>query len=218
MFGLTKIFLTINSIFFGYYFFSKIFPKVNICKKTLKLLGYKFNNIDLENSPSKLIIIGSHTSIYDFFIGALYYYAILHAKYDSYILMKKNFEIFTTPILSLIDKKFKLISVPKKINNGLTKLIIDDLKDKNDFVLFIAPEGTRKLTERIKSGYWFIAKELDANIAFLGIDFNFKTITLEASRKPYETWDEEQTNFADSCKKYIPLYPERCYWNKDYYY
>lgn len=216
MFGLTKIFIAFNSIFIGYYFLKKFIPKLNICKNILKSLGYKLNDVDLDTFPSKLVIIGSHTSIYDFFIGALYYYALLHQKYDSYILMKKNFEVIATPILSIIDKKFKLISVSKN-NNGLTKIIIDDLKNKDNYVLFIAPEGTRKLTERIKSGYWFISKELDADIAYLGIDFNLKNINLESSRKPFKNWDEEEFFFAKTCQNYIPLYPERCFWTKDYY-
>jgi len=216
MFDLTKIFIAFNSIFIGYYFIKKFIPKLNICKSTLNLLGYKLSIIDLDSLPSKLIIIGSHTSIYDFFIGALYYYAHLHQKYDSYILMKKNFEIITTPILSVIDKKFKLISVAKN-NNGLSRVIIDDLKNKDNYVLFIAPEGTRKLTERIKSGYWFISKELDASIAYLGIDFNLKLINLENSRKPLLNWTEEEILFAKTCQKYTPLYPERCFWTKNYY-
>jgi hypothetical protein len=45
--------------------------------KILLLSGYNIDNVDINKLPSKLIIIGSHTSIYDFFIGILYYYAIL---------------------------------------------------------------------------------------------------------------------------------------------
>jgi len=217
MFGLTQLFFAFNSLFIGYYFFSKNIPKINLCRKILKYCGYKFEILDLNNMPSKLIIIGSHTSIYDFFIGAIYYYAILHEKYDSYILMKNNFEIFVTPLLKMIDSKFKLISVGKN-KNGLTKTICNHLKDKENYLLFIAPEGTRKITDKIKSGYWVISKELNINISYIGIDFDSKNIYLEKWRSPCNDWESEQYEFINSCKKYVPLYPERCFWTKEFYY
>lgn len=187
-----------------------------IFKKILNLLGYRYDIIDISKLPSKLIIIGSHTSIYDFFIGIIFYYAILHEKYDTYILMKQQFEVICTPFLMLIDKRFKLISVePKK--KGLTEHICNNLKDKDNYLLFIAPEGTRRCTYKLKSGYWYISKKLDIDIIYIGIDFSFKYINLEKSRKIRDTWEEEQEEFIYSCKKYIPMYPERCYWTKDYY-
>ena len=50
-------------IIFGFYTLCNIFS-CNISKKILDLCGYKYNIIT--NLPSKLIIIGSHTTIYDF--------------------------------------------------------------------------------------------------------------------------------------------------------
>lgn len=191
-------------------FISTIFLKI------LNLLGYRFNNIDINKLPSKLIVISGHTSIYDFIIGIIFYYAVLHEKYDSYILMKKQFEIICSPLLMILDKKFKLISVePKK--KGLTEQICDNLRDKDNYVLFIAPEGTRKCTDKLKSGYWYISKNLDIEIMYIGIDFSFKYINPEKIRKIKDTWEEEQEEFIYSCKKYIPMYPERCFWTKDYY-
>jgi 1-acyl-sn-glycerol-3-phosphate acyltransferase len=140
--------------------------------------------------------------------------------------MKSSFEIICKPILMFFDKKFKLISVNKKNkknneNNenkyGLTTQICDELKDKDNYVIFISPEGTRKCTTNLKSGYWYIAKKLDINIVYLGLDYSSKTIKMEEYRKPYDTWGEEMNYFINCCIKYIPLYPERCYWTKNYY-
>jgi 1-acyl-sn-glycerol-3-phosphate acyltransferase len=222
-----------NTILFFYFIFKlfhlyiKNFNNIDkfisfLSTKILLLCGYKLNIIYFENLPSKLIIIGSHTSIYDFIIGVLFYYAIMHEKYSTYVFMKSSFEKMCKPILIFFDKKFKLISIDtdktnNNIKNGITTQISDKLKNEDNYVIFIAPEGTRKCTENLRSGYWYIAKNLDINIAYLGIDYSLKTIFMEEYRKPFDTWDEEKEAFIESCIKYIPLYPERCYWTKKYY-
>ena len=186
-------------------------------KNILKFIGFSFDeSLDIYNLPSKLIIISSHTSIYDFFIGLLFYYTCLYKRYSANLVMKYTFEKYVSFLFNYIDKKFKLIGVyPKK--GGLTTQICNNLKNKDDFILFLAPEGTRKYTETIHKGYWVIAKELDIHIIYLGIDFDKKSIAIEPFRKIKKEWEDEQTEFINSCKKYTPLYPERCHWTKDFY-
>jgi 1-acyl-sn-glycerol-3-phosphate acyltransferase len=189
---------------------------INVSKNILYFLGYtiKNNNIDL---PSKIIIIGSHTSIYDFFIGLFIYYSLLYNNYSANVLMKQQFEIICSPILQFFDTKFNLISIETNKKMGITNQICSKLQNKDNFIIFLAPEGTRKCTEKIRSGYWHISKNLNINIMYLGIDYYNKTITFENHRPVKETWEEEQHEFIKSCKKYIPLYPERCFWTKNYY-
>jgi 1-acyl-sn-glycerol-3-phosphate acyltransferase len=130
--------------------------------------------------------------------------------------MKESFYKICNPIIKLLDNKIKLISVDSN-KKGLTKKISDELLNKNNYILFIAPEGTRKCINKLKTGYWNIAKKLDINIVYLGIDFFTKDIILEKYRKPFGTWEEEEEYFIKYCKKYIPLYPERCHWTKNFY-
>jgi len=205
------------------YKYNKNFKNINqlisyTFKKILIFMEYKVDDINLDLMPSKILFIGSHTSIYDFIFGLLFYYGYLHEKYDSYILMKKEFESFCNPLLKFLDNKFKFISIDsQKKNNGVTEQMCEKLKDKDNYVLFIAPEGTRRCIDKLRSGYWVISKKLDINIIYFGIDFSNKSIVLENFRKPMENWDYEQEEFIKSCKKYVPLYPERCYWTKNFY-
>ena len=204
-----------------YFLYKTIFGSVeNIYSYTsiflLNLLGYNINNTNLENLPSKMIIVGSHTSIYDFFIGALYYYAYLHKNYTTYLFMKNDFEKICTPILKLIDRKFKIIKVESK-KSGLTKEIINKLANKDNYIIFIAPEGTRNCVENIRKGYWYISKGLNSQISFLGIDFYNKKIDLGKNRNPESLWENEFKWFINECKKIVPLYPERCFWTRDFY-
>ncbi len=189
----------------------------NIFKNTLLYLNYKVDPISIDDFPSKIIMVSSHTTIYDFIIGAIFYYGYLHKRYDTYVLMKKEFERVVSPILWLFDSKFKLISVVPSKKQHLTAQIVQTLQTMNNYILYLAPEGTRKCNENLRTGYWVIAKELKADIVYIGIDYMSKTITLEKSRKVMENWEDEKYEFIKSVKKYVPLYPERCYWTKDFY-
>ena len=52
---------------------------------------------------------------------------------------------------------------------------------------------------------------------YIGIDFLKKNIFFEKPRFVEIEWEDEKKNFIKSCEKYLPLYPERCYWTKDFY-
>lgn len=176
----------------------------------LYFLGFDIDLKSIKNLTSKVILISSHTSVYDFFIGMFIYYGYMHNEYNNYILMKKEFEKYTAPFLNLIDMKLKLIEVEKK-KSGLVNEIIEEIRYKDNYIIYISPEGTRKYTETIRSGYWVIAKELNLNVSFIGIDFYNKSITFEKPRKVEQYWEDEMNNFKTLSLKYRPLFPENCY-------
>lgn len=175
----------------------------------LSLLGFKINMESFTNLPSQIIFIGAHTSVYDFFIGSLLYYGYFHKKYNNYILMKEDFEKYTSSIFYHFDSKLKFIPVHKE-KKGLIRKIVDELRFKDNYVLFISPEGTRKRTETIKTGYWTLANELNIDVVYVGIDFFKKTIVFEEPRKVEKYWENEKEKFIISTKKYSPLFPENC--------
>ena len=180
-----------------------------IFRSLLYVLGFKIDLDSFKDLPSKLILIGNHTSIYDFFISTAIYFSYFHQDYTNYVLMKDSFEFYTSPLFHYIDKKLKIISVNKN-KKGLTQQLVEELKFKDNYILFIAPEGTRKYTDSIKSGYWVLSKELDIDIVFIGIDFYKKTFELEKPRKASFLWEQEKELFKKSAIKYQPLFPENC--------
>lgn len=200
-------------LFLFYFLFYNYYEK--IFQFLLKIIGFKIN-ITIKNLPSKIIFISSHTSIYDFFIGMIVYYGYLHKKYNLYCLMKKLFESIVSPFLLFIDNKVNIISVNKK-KTGLTQKIINTLKNKDNYLIYIAPEGTRNMTQVLRKGYWIISKELNIDVIYIGIDFHKKIIQLENHRKVNENWNIEQDIFIKEAINYIPLYPEKFYWTNKYY-
>ena len=63
---------------------------------------------------------------------------------------------------------------PKELKNE-----IHNITEKyKGFMIAIAPEGTRKKVEKLKSGFLRIANETNSKIMMAGIDFSKKTIEL----------------------------------------
>lgn len=208
---LLNIFLLISFIYFLFYNYSS-----HIFNFILYMYGFKIDKKNCKNLPSKLILISSHTSMYDFFIGMAINYAIFHKNHTNYVLMKKVFADMCNPFLPFIDKKFKLIEVNSN-KKGITQNLIENLKSKNNYIIYLSPEGTRKINKELRKGYWALSNELDIKVMYIGIDFSKKYIFFEKPRYVDMEWENEKKNFVESCKKYLPLYPERCYWTKDFY-
>ena len=198
--------------YFIYIFFLFLIYQNNkyIYRSLLYLLGFKIDLNSIQKLPSKIILISTHTSIYDFFIGLLIYYGYMHERYDNYILMKKEYEKFTNPLFHFVDRKLQLIKVEKD-KNGVIDKVLTQIRYKDNYMLYLAPEGTRAHTDKLKSGYWVIAKELNMDVSFIGVDFYKKKLVFEESRKVEKYWEDEKVKFKESAIKYAPLFAENCY-------
>ncbi len=222
MFSWTQIFIVSS---FGYFIAN--FPVImcSISVNALSIIGFTVNTNSLkflEDNPNKsYIMITSHTSVVDFIVGLLIYYGYLGKKHSIYVLMKKEFEYFVSPVLHIFDKRFKLIPVEKG-NSGLINQIVSFVSSENKinpapFYISLTPEGTRRLTEKIHTGYWILSKELNLDVVFVGIDFYDKRIFFEEPREVKDNWEEEKKMFIKSVERYVPVFPEKCYWVKHYY-
>jgi len=188
--------------------------KKDVSSHILKWLDYDIHPNKISDS---VVIISSHTSIYDFLIGLCLYYAYYN-DYILYISIYKDIEVYLTPLFSFIEQNIKFI--PIDVDRRLMQTDrIEKIVENNSsrYILYISPEGTHKCTDNIHKGYWYISQRLHIPIVFMGIDYYLKRIIFEREREPKVLWNEEKEKFIESCSKYIPLYPELCHWTKDFY-
>ncbi len=185
----------------------------------LNILGFKVNIESLKYVPNKSVIIMSHTSIYDFIFCSMIYHIFFKDKINIYFMMKDEFGIPANEVCIKYFPYTHIIPINNESMNShnVVNTVVNELKDADDYALCIAPEGTRKSVERIRSGFYYIAKELNIPVVYCGIDFSKKTITFEPPRKMGNDVNEEKKWFIEMCRKYTPLYPEHCYYTKDYY-
>lgn len=182
----------------------------------LTMLGFKVDLESIQHLPPKFVAVTSHTSIYDFVIASFIYHGYMKAHYDIYFLMKDEFARHASPICRRYFPYMYIVPVQSTSQSIVTKSI-DELKHADNYILAITPEGTRSCVPQIRSGFYYIAKELKADVVFVGIDFHKKTIAVERPRKMGDDIHVEKEWFISCCRKYIPLYPENCYFTKYFY-
>ena len=142
------------------------------------------------NLPDKKRIIiasaphsSSFDSIYAFFVclaSDLKFYFLGSISMFTRIVIpipfKKNPDKLGIPHpFGLVQKKILLnfggIPVWRTKSTGVTQQVIDQLKTKDKFILYLTVEGLMHTNKTIKSGFYYIGKELDATIVPTKIDY-----------------------------------------------
>ena len=81
-----------------------------------------------------------------------------------------------------IQKKIMMnfggIPVWRTKSTGVTQQVIDELKTKDKFILYLTVEGLMHTNKTIKSGFYYIGKELDASIVPTKIDYKNRRFEL----------------------------------------
>lgn len=117
------------------------------------------------------MIVGPHTSWKDVVVGfaARSVLRIGHARF----LGKK--ELFDGPF-GWLFRWLGGTPVDRFSSNGVVDQAVE-LFDKNDrFLLAMAPEGTRKKVDRLRSGFYHIALKAKVPIIMVSMDFKSKTM------------------------------------------
>ena len=145
----------------------------------LKTLGWR-----IAGSPPEVkkyvMIVGPHTSYWDFFLGVA---ARSTLRLKTHYLAKK--EIFVFPIGGVL-KWLGGYPVDRTNAAGMVEAVVEIFNSKEYFSIAIAPEGTRKKVEKLKTGFWRIAKEAGVPIVMVGFDFKRKIVDLREPFMPGE--------------------------------
>lgn len=132
----------------------------------LTILGYKIDDSINDALKTQKVIIFPHTSLFE---AAIMLLAVNLINDNHKISFLSSAYFYDTPIIGYFLKKFGAIRV-KGNKNGLVKEVVNFMKENKNNVLLISPEGTLKKSEW-KSGFYYIAKELNIPIIVGGIDF-----------------------------------------------
>ena len=74
--------------------------------------------------------------------------------------------------------EFGGIPVWRTKSTGVTRQVIEQLKSKDNFILYLTVEGEMKSNETIKSGFHYIGKELNATVVPTKIDYKNRMFEL----------------------------------------
>jgi 1-acyl-sn-glycerol-3-phosphate acyltransferase len=172
-------------------------------KKMMSLIGrslYFLMGWRLEPLPSyfasKHVIIGfPHTSNMDAIRAFTGFWII---RRTGHIMVKK--EWFFWPA-SLFLKALGSIPVNRGASQGVVEQMVEIFNTRNEFLLAIVPEGTRKKVPTIKTGFWHIAKAAKVSIICWYLDNENKTARWLAEIIPGEDKIEDLIRIRDLYEK-----------------
>ena len=162
--------------------------KKTVYKLILKLIGWKITGnktLSKDTIKKAVIITVPHTHWLDFYLGILIRGSI---GFKSNYLAKK--ELFIFP-LNIILKWTGGVPVERKSNNNLVKQIVNIFNSKDEFRLSLAPEGTRKRVEKLKSGFYHIAIQSKVPIFLITLDFKNKKSLISEPFYPSENKESD---------------------------
>lgn len=149
----------------------------------LWMFGWKLLNNYPKQIRKSIILVIPHTSNWDYPIGILLKWAIGE---DVKYLIKNSHIRF--PYGWLI-KVLGGYPVDRSKKSNLVEQIVEIFNEKEEFILNIAPEGTRNKPKDLKTGFYYIA--LNANIPLVLCSFDWQKGYLNFSDPLYMTGDYE---------------------------
>ncbi|MBF0389278.1 MAG: 1-acyl-sn-glycerol-3-phosphate acyltransferase [Desulfamplus sp.] len=127
-------------------------------KLIYRVTGWSYDEIPDYWGKKQVVIGFPHTSNMDT-VRAFTYIKVI--KIDAKVLIKAEWFFF--PISALINALGGIPVVRDKAK-GFVGSAIKEFERRDSFILAIVPEGTRKRTTKIKTGFWNIAKGADVPI------------------------------------------------------
>jgi len=170
------------------------------------LTGWKKVGRYPDNTPKSVMIAAPHTSNWDFFYARAAFF-LLGIPVRTTI--KKEAMFFP---MNLVLKLFGVIPVDRnKSSRGLSKkssmvdAMVQLFEERQELVIMITPEGTRKYARRWKTGFYHVAKPI-----VLGyLDYQKKHAGIGPIVYPGESIEEDMETIMDFYRGVSGKYPEK---------
>ncbi|MCA9943222.1 MAG: lysophospholipid acyltransferase family protein [Ardenticatenaceae bacterium] len=137
----------------------------------LRLLGWRFAG-SVPNLPKMVLIGAPHTSNWDFPLAMVLLFAL---QVRVYWLGKHTF--VNGPLKPLL-LWLGGVPVDRRAAFGVVGQTVEQFRQRDQFLLGLAPEGTRSFVPRWKMGFFYIAQATHVPILPVALDYGRKTIAL----------------------------------------
>ena len=173
-----------------------------LCKFYLDKKGWQFKGKAHIELKKFIVIVAPHTSNFDFFLGIMVR-SVMRMNKTKFL---GKSQLFKFPY-GILFRKMGGYPVERGQKNNLVESVIDIFNSHDEFSISLSPEGTRSKVDRLKTGFYHIARQANIPILMIGFDYGTRTIVF---RKPfYPTIDavadfKEIIGFFASFKGDIP--------------
>ncbi|MDR0371100.1 MAG: 1-acyl-sn-glycerol-3-phosphate acyltransferase [Prevotellaceae bacterium] len=169
----------------------------------LKIVGWK-TVLKTEKLSKSVICVAPHTSNWDFLLGKLFYSAVEGGKVS--FLMKRSWFFF--PVGNVL-RAIGGVPIDRSKRNLITAQMIDRFDSTAQFHLAITPEGTRKLNDTWKMGFYHIAKGAGVPIRLAYLDYRKKEMGMTETFYPTDDEKADMEYIRGFYKGIVPRFPEK---------
>jgi len=185
-----------------------LFPLKFIARFILFSMGWQLLHNSILNRITeydKSVLVFSHTSYSDFYILMLYLLAYPYNLSHIKTLVKPQPFAYAGKLLRAFGA-IPATRVDDK-NGGAVSRIVTELKQFDKFAFLISPKGSI-IKREWRSGYYYIAKNLQANLIAVGLDYEKKCVIFSPDIS-YTKSEENIRNFLrEQLKEIVPLFPD----------
>jgi 1-acyl-sn-glycerol-3-phosphate acyltransferase len=167
------------------------------------LFGWKIIG-EKPNLKKYVVIVAPHTTNWDFLIGLAAKHIIdLHSDF----LGKKS--LFTIPVLGWFMRSIGGHPVDRVKNTNIVDQVVELFNKNDEFVLALAPEGTRSYVPNIKTGFYHIAHKAGVPIAMVGFDYKRKVVEFKGLLYPTGDLEKDMEEILSYYRTIPGKYPEK---------
>jgi 1-acyl-sn-glycerol-3-phosphate acyltransferase len=158
-----------------------------LSKGILRLMGWHAANTFPYRLKKYVIIVAPHTSGWDFVIGLLLRKA-LRLEAARYL---GKAELFKPPF-GFFFRWLGGYPVDRSSSHNLVDQVAKIFESHDEFGIALSPEGTRKRVDKLKTGFYNIAKKTGVPIVMVGLDYKNKQVIFS---EPFETTSDQEADF-----------------------
>jgi 1-acyl-sn-glycerol-3-phosphate acyltransferase len=153
-----------------------------------RIFGWKVNGRFPPGVKKYVIAIAPHTSNWDFLVG-LAARSILNITDAKFMAKSQLFK----PPFGWIFRALGGYPVERSTSHDMVTQVVTIVNSHDNFILAIAPEGTRKKVAKLKTGFYYISKGANIPIIPVGFDYEKKQVIVGEPLYPHDIDEDFQT-------------------------
>ncbi|MDM8519296.1 lysophospholipid acyltransferase family protein [Anaerolineales bacterium HSG6] len=157
---------------------------------------------ELPNIPKFVALGGPHTSNWDFIYAISFIFSV---GLKSYWMGKHT--LFKWPY-GWFMRALGGIPIERNAPHGVVAQMVDQFNQREQLVVLIPPEGTRKKVKKWKTGFYFIAKEAGVPILPTYLDYERKVVGVAELIIPGDDVEADIAKIQDFYRKIPGKYPQ----------
>ena len=146
----------------------------------LRLIGWKVRGDFPKNIPKTISIVAPHATWLDLPIGLIVRVRI-EAENDITINFLGKAELFKG-FFGWIFKALGGIPVERFSKNDMVQSVVTIFNSHQNLHIALAPEGTRKAVSKLRTGFYYMAKQAKIPLIMIGLDYQKKEVVIN---KPF---------------------------------